>query len=36
LHLFAPKRRDNVIDHLQAMADSNIKRYGLLQDEVEV
>jgi pyruvate ferredoxin oxidoreductase beta subunit len=35
-HLFAPKRRDDVIDHLQAMADRNIKRYGLLPDEVEV
>ena len=35
-HLFAPKRRADVIEHLQAMADRNIERYGLLQDEVEV
>jgi len=35
-HLFAPKRRDDVINHLQAMADRNIRRYGLLPDEVEV
>jgi pyruvate ferredoxin oxidoreductase beta subunit len=35
-HLFAPKRRDEVINHLQAMADRNIERYGLLPDEVEI
>jgi len=35
-HLFSPKRRDDVINHLQAMADRNIERYGLLHDEVEV
>lgn len=34
-HLFGPKRRDDIINHLQAMADRNIERYGLLQDEVE-
>jgi pyruvate ferredoxin oxidoreductase beta subunit len=34
-HLFSPKRRDDVINHLQAMADRNIERYGLLQDEAE-
>ena len=35
-HLFAPKRRDDVIGHLQAMADRNIERYGLLSEEIEV
>ena len=35
-HLFSPKRREDVINHLQGMADRNIKRYGLLHDEVEV
>jgi pyruvate ferredoxin oxidoreductase beta subunit len=30
-HLFAPQRRDDVIGHLQAMADTNIRRYGLLE-----
>lgn len=35
-HLFGPKRRDDVINHLQAMADRNIERYGLLPDEDEV
>ena len=33
-HLFAPTRRDDVIDRLQAMADRNIARYGLLETEV--
>jgi pyruvate ferredoxin oxidoreductase beta subunit len=33
-HLFRPKRRDDVIDHLQALADRNIARYGLV-DTVE-
>jgi len=32
-HLFAPQRRDDVIDHLQAMADKNIARYNLIPDE---
>ena len=31
-HLFAPHRRDDVIDRLQAMADRNIARYGLVQE----
>ena len=31
-HLFAPARRDDVIDRLQAMADRNIRRYGLLEE----
>lgn len=35
-HLFAPKRRDDVIDKLQAAADRNIERYGLLHDEVGI
>ncbi|MBP6544973.1 MAG: pyruvate ferredoxin oxidoreductase, partial [Piscinibacter sp.] len=29
-HLFAPQRRDDVIAHLQALADRNIRQYGLL------
>src|SRR5450759_5690759 len=33
-NLFRPKRRDDVIDHLQALADRNIARYGLV-DTVE-
>jgi len=32
-HLFAPQRRDDVIDHLQAMANKNIARYNLIPDE---
>jgi pyruvate ferredoxin oxidoreductase beta subunit len=35
-HLFSPQRREDVINHLQSMADRNIERYGLLQTEVEV
>lgn len=31
-HLFSPKRRDDVIDKLQAAADRNIKRYSLLDE----
>jgi pyruvate ferredoxin oxidoreductase beta subunit len=31
-HLFSPVRRDDVIDRLQAMADRNIARYGLLEE----
>ncbi len=31
-HLFKPERRDDVIDRLQARADRNIKRFGLLDD----
>lgn len=34
-HLFKPNRRDDVIDHLQAMADKNIKRYNLLPTDGE-
>jgi len=30
-HLFAPKRRDDIIDALQAIADRNIAEYGLLE-----
>ena len=32
-HLFSPKRRDDVIDHLQSMADRNIARYGLVNSD---
>ena len=32
-HLFAPTRRDDVIARLQAEADRNIARYGLLPEE---
>ena len=31
-HLFRPQRRDDVIDCLQAIADRNIARYGLLEE----
>ncbi len=31
-HLFKPSRRDDVIDHLQSMAEKNIKRYNLLPE----
>ena len=31
-HLFSPVRRDDVIDRLQAIADRNIARYGLLEE----
>jgi len=31
-HLFAPTRNDEVIGRLQAMADRNIRRYGLLEE----
>lgn len=30
-HLFTPRRRDDVIDRLQAIADRNIARYGLTE-----
>lgn len=33
-HLFAPMRRDAVIEALQARADANIRRYGLLEGGV--
>ncbi len=29
-HLFAPQRREDVLQHIQAIADRNISRYGLL------
>ena len=29
-HLFAPTKRQDVIDRLQAQADRNIRRYNLL------
>ena len=32
-HLFSPQRRDDVIDHLQAIANKNIARYNLISDE---
>lgn len=32
-HLFAPTRREDVIAQLQASADRNIARYGLLEPE---
>jgi pyruvate ferredoxin oxidoreductase beta subunit len=31
-HLFRPQRRDEVITRLQALADRNIARYGLLEE----
>ncbi|MBX3606208.1 MAG: pyruvate ferredoxin oxidoreductase [Piscinibacter sp.] len=34
-HLFAPQRRDDVLDRLQARADANIRRYGLLSAQGE-
>jgi pyruvate ferredoxin oxidoreductase beta subunit len=34
-HLFKPERRDDVIERLQARADRNIKRFGLLVDRPE-
>jgi pyruvate ferredoxin oxidoreductase beta subunit len=34
-HLFSPQRRDDTINQLQAMADRNIARYGLLPKEDE-
>ena len=34
-HLFAPQRRDDVIAHLQALADRNIRQYGLLEPATE-
>ena len=34
-HLFAPTRREDVINDLQAVADKNIRRYNLLRDESE-
>jgi pyruvate ferredoxin oxidoreductase beta subunit len=34
-HLFVPDRRDDVIARLQAKADANIRRYGLLEEAGE-
>lgn len=34
-HLFSPKRRDDVIDHLQANADRNITRYNLIDADTK-
>jgi len=34
-HLFSPTRRDDVIDRLQALADKNIRRFGLLGADTE-
>jgi pyruvate ferredoxin oxidoreductase beta subunit len=31
-HLFSPSRREDVIDRIQARADRNIARFGLLDD----
>jgi len=31
-HLFSPQRNDDVIDHLQRIADKNIERYELMED----
>jgi pyruvate ferredoxin oxidoreductase beta subunit len=31
-HLFSPTRRDDVIERLQAQADKNIRKYGLLEE----
>ncbi|HSK27128.1 MAG TPA: thiamine pyrophosphate-dependent enzyme [Jiangellales bacterium] len=35
-HLFTPTRRDDVIAHIQAQADRNIARYGLLGEPEKV
>ena len=35
-HLFGPNGRPDVIERLQAIADRNIRRFGLLADEAEV
>ena len=32
-HLFSPLRRQDVIDHLQRMADKNIDRYNLMEEK---
>jgi pyruvate ferredoxin oxidoreductase beta subunit len=34
-HLFKPTRRDDVIAQLQAVADRNIRRFGLLDPAAE-
>jgi pyruvate ferredoxin oxidoreductase beta subunit len=34
-HLFSPQRRSDVIDRIQAMADANVARYGLVSEREE-
>ena len=34
-HLFSPKRREDVIDHLQSNADRNIARYNLVNSDTK-
>ncbi|HSI80815.1 MAG TPA: thiamine pyrophosphate-dependent enzyme [Solirubrobacterales bacterium] len=34
-HLFTPERRDDLISRLQAIADRNVERFGLLSDPEE-
>jgi pyruvate ferredoxin oxidoreductase beta subunit len=34
-HLFSPKRRDDVINHLQSNADRNIARYNLINSDTK-
>lgn len=34
-HLFSPKRRGDIIDHLQANADRNISRYNLINADTK-
>jgi hypothetical protein len=34
-HLFGPKGHPEVVERLQALADRNIRRFGLLTDEAE-
>lgn len=34
-HLFSPKRRDDIIDHLQENADRNIARYNLINADTK-
>jgi pyruvate ferredoxin oxidoreductase beta subunit len=33
-HLFGNNPRTDVVEHLQAMADRNIERFGLLDEEI--
>ena len=32
-HLFGSSPRPDIVDRIQAMADRNIRRFGLLEDE---
>jgi pyruvate ferredoxin oxidoreductase beta subunit len=34
-HLFSPKRREDVINHLQSNADRNIERYDLIDGDTK-